>query len=58
MLAPVGEDDERRLQVLGVAAGLLLGIVGVKVFTLGFQDAKHSAEAVFKQVVGPAVRGV
>ena len=58
MLATVGQDDERRLQVLGVAAGLLLGIVGVEVFALGFKDAQHSAEAVLQQVVRAPAGGV
>ena len=58
MLAPVGENDEGGFQVLGVAAGLLLGVVGVEVLPLRFQHAQHPTQAVLEQVVRPAARGV
>jgi len=43
VLFSVGENDEGSAQVLGVAAGLLLGLVGVEVRPFGFQDAKRPA---------------
>ena len=51
MLAAVGENDEWRLQVFGVAARLLLRVVGIEVFALCFEHAQHTAEFVFEQIV-------
>ena len=56
MLAAVGENDERCLEIFGVATGLLLRVVGVEVFALRFEHAEHPAETVFEQVVGSPVR--
>ena len=44
MLAAVGEDDERGVEVLGVAARLLLGLVGIGVLPLRFQHAGSGAK--------------
>ena len=44
-----------RFQVFGVAARLLLGVVGVEVFALRFEHAQHAAEAVLEQIVRAAV---
>ena len=48
MFAPVRENDERSLQVLGISARLLFSVVRIKVFALRFQDAKHTTKFVFQ----------
>lgn len=54
MLTAVRENDKRGLQVLGIAAALLLRIVGIEIFALGFEHAERAAEGVLEQVIRPA----
>jgi hypothetical protein len=58
MLAAVGEDDERRLQVLRIAPSLLLGVIGIKVFALGLEHGQNAPKAIFQEVVGSPARCV
>jgi hypothetical protein len=51
MFATVGKNDEGGLEVLSVAAGLLLGVVGVPVFALGFENAPFVASGIFDAIL-------
>jgi hypothetical protein len=58
VLAAVGEDDQRRLEVLGVPAPLLFRVVRVAVFPLRFQHAQDPPEPVLQEIVGSPAEGV
>jgi len=51
----VGENDEGGAEVFGEAAGLLLGLVGVKVRPLGFEDAERASTKTKSPQPGMAV---
>jgi len=50
----VGEDDERGVQVLSVAASLLPGVIGVNILAFGFEDAEDGATLGHEDVIGAA----
>ena len=52
MLASVGENDERRLQIFGVTTSLFFRVVGVEIFALRFENAQSASEPVLQKVVG------
>ena len=58
MLAAIGQDDERGLEIFRIAACLLLRVVGIEVFALGFQHAEDAAQPVLEQIVAAAAGGV
>jgi len=51
MLAAVRENDKQGLQVLGIAAALLLRIVGIEILALGFGHAERAAEGVIQKKI-------
>jgi hypothetical protein len=57
VLPPVRENDEGGAHILGVAAGLVLGVVRVKILSLRLEDAKRATRAA-QNVVGPATVSV
>jgi hypothetical protein len=58
MLATIGENNERRLQVFGVAPGLLFCVIRIQVFALSFKHAEHAGKFIFQKVIDPAGRSV
>ena len=54
VLATIGEKDEGSSEIFGIAAGLLLCMLGVLIFALGFEDAKRSSWAE-EDIIGAAI---
>ena len=58
MLRPVRQDDERRFQILRIAARLLLGIVRIEIGALRFQHAQHPPDLIHQHIVGALAAGM
>jgi hypothetical protein len=55
VLTPVGQENEGGPEILCIPAGLLLGFVGVGVFSLGFENTKGVTMLVEENVIGATI---